>query len=1388
MEETNTFLGGMEMDATSLMKKPNTYSDALNMDVILDELNSSFVITNSKGNKIQTTIPPTLKIYSWSVNKVVGASTINIFSKSAVFTSSTSSTNRDLYNFIISNFKSAPISVSYDSDNVVIVQDSNAGIIPPSGTAVSINKSREVEARQFHYPIASKSINNDIYIITTTSQSKDPKSISDPNNIDIGYGFVWKFNYDENSFDPTKSTLKLIYAANMNMSTYYNIPPTAILTRYETSAIQKIWWTDFYNPLRFINVADPNIMALDPTLISTTSKVDIYKPILTKLSEGGSLAFDAGRYQAAFRYTKTSGQASQYSELSNPVDLVSPPMNSSYVNYTGTPGSANKIITWNISDIDVDYDFIEFIVIQRKTNGNNDLYTIRLVETQQISNRDSLDFIIDGGLFNSGVTVLIEDVINYSATTWFTHCKTISQKDNMLVAANLKNDVDEQLKSFDFRAYRSFAPNSFDIKLTNSGVNGVYSLTPGNTSLSLENNPKTNDCINNYNDPLLASYYIPGLQTLGGLGPNVSYRFFTTSVLADTDPNHPGSGNGSAFAPFFSTNSTAIKIDLGVKSPSSNQIYDGGLGSTFYDGYKNTQLSGGVVGYQRGEIYRFAIQVFSKDKKPLFTEWIGDVKFPDHFDVRGPGNYCQYEDGNPSQLQNDFRLITIINGTAYLNVLGIEFTVNNLDKLDIGGYSIVRCDRTQADKTILIQGYVNSAKLMDYGTASDEGQQWYSDSNFTGGNRVFMHFPGVGRPDKNISKSGIFKYKFSSTTGGVIGMATKSGGDNVTISSKNYSLSDSQYKADIIIQDSIYVDSTSSGITQTQSTNPLWGTDYIVNRSPRRKVSGSLQFNDYGNPSYYLNINSPFNISSGTSDMYVANIETLNPNQYAGNTYDARSSNKYISCGHFRPIKTKANPIETFKVFGGDTYVGLYDSCLKFRDRGSVKYRNAQAVVVPLESDWNIELMYGNGRANLSFTDSFLDNNDLTEDNNYSSVYSASNNIKTYIPQPNPFIEVNEWNNRFTVSNVKVNGEQIDSWSQFDPLNIWDAEGVYGGINSMLAFGSKIYFWQDMSFGIIQINPRVYIGDLANPNVDEQMQLGQSPSKRLQRHDYISTISGTKHQGSTINSVSGMYWIDSNLKKIMKFSDGVMPLSDTKGLYAYMVKNFDNSVEDKPCYNNNGVYNGISAAFDTKRNKAIFTINNNNTPFTVTYNEVMDSFVSFYSYKPSIYIGDNKNLFTSNNNNIYAQDQGDYGNYYGTINPSSIKFITKNQPISNIIFDNLKLNTNSYNFQSNSNQKNDTWKRIRIANEYQNTDFQNLVVDSNIRRIERTWKLAIPRNRVLYTSSDSPDIYTDLATSDKQFGERIRGSYIKTDLEYDNQNNNLLRTNYITVIGRESSR
>ena len=133
-----------------------------------------------------------------------------------------------------------------------------------------------------------------------------------------------------------------------------------------------------------------------------------------------------------------------------------------------------------------------------------------------------------------------------------------------------------------------------------------------------------------------------------------------------------------------------------------------------------------------------------------------------------------------------------------------------------------------------------------------------------------------------------------------------------------------------------------------------------------------------------------------------------------------------------------------------------------------------------------------------------------------------------------------------------------------------------------------------------------------------------------------------------------------------------------------------------------------------------------------------------------------------------------------------------------MLFRSLSLDVQSLN-QNKVNQYTDFWNAIRVYDDSQNTDYQNFVVKTsyntptnwNVNRKERTWKLAIPRNRVINLGSESPDIFnsSNLSSPDnKPYGDRMRDKYFVVDLVYDNSDNNLLITNNITPGIRQSDR
>ena len=64
----------------------------------------------------------------------------------------------------------------------------------------------------------------------------------------------------------------------------------------------------------------------------------------------------------------------------------------------------------------------------------------------------------------------------------------------------------------------------------------------------------------------------------------------------------------------------------------------------------------------------------------------------------------------------------------------------------------------------------------------------------------------------------------------------------------------------------------------------------------------------------------------------------------------------------------------------------------------------------------------------------------------------------------------------------------------------------------------------------------------------------------------------------------------------------------------------------------------------------------NNLPFTISYNDRRNQFISFYDYLPSMYIGNGQYFITTNPNlkSLYRQYAGNYNNFYGINYPSYI--------------------------------------------------------------------------------------------------------------------------------------
>ena len=748
MEVINTFSQGQNSDQSKTILNKETYLQALNFRGLNELGSSNGSLVNIKGNECKITFPDLqpvykLQVFAGSTNDLNSLDlTINSIGYSTTINNNT--TGSDLYNFIIQKFENCyqytgttvatkTFAVAYEDDYIVIYNQpvyQNCLPTPSVGSTISLtfgisdgtkallyfinqNYPKSLTQDLFHpyvpgvpnaliIPIGSTFILDDIYILTATDNpAYGPAGATNeiPANDELQFGgAIWKLNVD----DITKQhTLTLVYSNNLDFTKYHPVPPSAITGRYESQEIQRIYWSDNYNKIRVLNVALPQLMALNPSQLSVMPSTNFTQGILNSIGTA-SPGLDAGCYQFAYRLSRSLGSVTNYSELSLPVYLTVNAESTAFKNYEGAIGASGKSITWKLTGLDTTYDTIETIVTYR----NSDTAVPTIVSMGTTTLLEDMTFTYSNPNDTNYSEVTLEEFLLFNGT--FTHAKTCDTKDNRLFWGNVRV-VEKDLEIYDARAFR--ANDDGEVKLINNGAVGIYQMTNPLAVDYAANLAQTEDTINEYYDSngdysSNACYLRPSTslttKELGGEGINISYSFATYSVQTDEDFSIETSTNYDSFhgSPFRTNTTTGtVDISLTYKYPQNNR----------YTSLKQPERTSLLKGFQHEEIYRFGIQFFDKQGNPYFTKWIGDIKMPSY------GDYNHHPDSIASAyfagagIDPDFRLtFSPVYNVQYTQVLCILFDVDVSKIQDlISSYQIVRVKRDSTNKTIWGVGMIN---------------------------------------------------------------------------------------------------------------------------------------------------------------------------------------------------------------------------------------------------------------------------------------------------------------------------------------------------------------------------------------------------------------------------------------------------------------------------------------------------------------------------------------------------------------------------------------------------------------------------------------------------------------------------------------------------------
>jgi hypothetical protein len=1083
-----------------------------------------------------------------------------------------------------------------------------------------------------------------IVLFTTSENNKNPGS---------SYGQIWKVKFDETSGDieniATGGLLTvanhLVYNHKLNFSTYHRIG--RVVGRYENSETQRVYWTDNYNPVRVINIADTDSLNIPLDNIDLIPGVDLTQPVVQSIGTGNIQS--GTMIQFSYRLIDDAGAET----LSAPVSALYPVpeadvYSGGYKDFIGNTGGTTKSVTYIIKGIDTSFKTIEHIAILYRSPDSYIIY--KFAEAAIPSNGELTVTCSD----LDDATILTSDEFNM-LSSGFDVAKDIEVKDNRLIAANIRTKDFNPI--FDARAYRFNSSQNAVIKDSGLGditINGVTKLITsgpgiGNSWTSID---EEHDAINPYNNESSPSWFSDQYKfqangtTLGGEGPNVKYEFVTKALLGNTlvnassGPEHVSSDRWSA-----------ADGDENVVG----QLHADGSTYTIertqqWKTYASPAYSAYFKSNARGEVYRYGIVFKGRRGSQSFVYWIGDIKFPD------------VEDGFPIQ--------TEIGGLPNLHILGIKITVDTSSIAnEIKGYHFVRVKREEKDKTRMGSGMFmffdeqddsyNSTILHAWEAANDatpkapnNPYQITDDTTIfgsvEGSNFHLADKPGFQDPQFIASSTKRFGYilspmgqlynvgfkagDFIKTTGYYNALCRKyhlnvSSPDDDKSYGFHYKLgaqfapthAREWYQIDrqqIMQTGQFYYssDSFTSGYTGVNNLmNASYSRDFGPNKnvplglgSPKMAVmlssAPTIQHNS-GDPAATMSWNGGGDfrgiIFSGDISSNVIFKEVFYcryiSGQYGGNTFEERSQNQYISTNHYQAVNDDISTPLATEVWGGDVFINYYDDeqiqmywnqLTAFGEPFDAPVQNklSVAVMFPCESPCNAD--YREGSTFAASRDGANMSAYESNDYLYNFVWSQENTTEQkYFAKDFQAQIIEEHPHQLWASETKTDGELLDRWRIFKLANKTEVNGVYGPINRIINWHNTLYFYQDTAFGTADIDEKTVVP----ASNGEELSLGSGGV--FPHYNYLSTVSGTFHQFDVIATQSALYHYDARLKKVFRFSGGNTPLSDLKNMSSYFANEITGTVtaEDYTLRQIDGGPTGVHGEADFRYNRIFFT-------------------------------------------------------------------------------------------------------------------------------------------------------------------------------------------------------
>jgi len=744
--------------------------------------------------------------------------------------------------------------------------------------------------------------------------------------------------------------------------------------------------------------------------------------------------------------------------------------------------------------------------------------------------------------------------------------------------------------------------------------------------------------------------------------------------------------------------------------------------------------------------------------------------------------------------------------------VGIEFTLDTTTpafqeiKDKISGWTYVRMERTFKDKTRLGTGLINAIRSSfvnsntTYWTNSSRANSWLGynhdsasiiktdsvlfenmsfkfdvDYNFVGGDYLkVINYSATNDGTGNIYLTGQFENSGWYEKQYINAASIYPNNNSRNPINNLYNIPEANTKSVV----SIGGGGNFANVSEYDSTDDAWhglgGKTTVLDCALFN--NNTLSFSTNSSP-YPKNTNNLIN-SNGKYKI-IASYERYLATQYGGPSYTARQGQEYITCGQF--IEYNSNILSTIvtPVFSGDVYTMVTDFVKIEKNWGNQGWEDndndyLQGQIFPAEVHANIHLRQGYHFANKQYPTPvgsgsggpYDDGSNLFDEYKLNTVYNQQNNTKKYFSRPFNYNPILERPHRIHASQQKFDGENVNAWMIYKTTDFIDLEGTYGPLNRVILKGDKMLAYQDYALATVDVLEKQTVsGDAGEATI-----IGVGTV--LQRYDYISKETGSKHQFGVIKTPNGVYHYDSSIRKIFRIGEGLQALTDVKGISVwanknllYEIKERDRTLASRPV--------GVTTGYNPRFNQVYFTFydykSNDETSgkaYTLVYNELLDIWESFLypnlNIAPGLYMNTETRFISVPNNltnsgitlnKVYLHNEGEYNKYFDTLQASKFSVIVNGEQFTkmNKRFDIIEFVVEAFN-ASGTYLPTETISNIFVSNDYQQTPLLN---STDLIKRFKVFRLNNLR--------------------DNTIGEpRLRDMYIKIDITYTNPNNNKL--------------